>query len=548
MLRLNEIIFVRDHPVLALAAIFVLAFFSYKCIADWLLFWWKSNIKYRFIDNIVAPGLHYGKAMGVETVLKLDGANSSVIARRVQGQAYLASRLGGHRAAKEEAHIDKFDLSSALVDCRFLLQKVCMPILRELEFNPSPRNFVANVTRSSGGGMLNVVDRNCVERPYVGNDAVQTLGVDSFYRPIQNEINMRMTPGAEGSMLRFAPTSLTPALEHNVRMLLKLTSMEQVRYCLSGSEAIDAAIKDVWASVRPKKLVVRFNSAYHGHVSGISFVDCPSHIFLLECNQSSIDFIERYHHRIAAVVVNPMQHFTGINMASPPGEKTNTSSRIRRTIARDDYARWLHDLQRKCNYCTKYLTRVAMIVDDIYFAFRTPELFSTKYFAHPETGLALRPDVLVLGKGVAAGYPLSVVLGRKGYLNSYDKKYLLQLNKTVGTFAAWHGGIIASNVLLESIIAEDENCRSILERGVREQLTAMVDKFELFTQETNVRLSKAHLPIRVRNFSNAFSIDYLSKSEFSICRYEFAPFSVSPLIQNISEYIFPIPVSSERLL
>ena len=80
------------------------------------------------------------------------------------------------------------------------------------------------------------------------------------------------------------------------------------------------------------------------------------------------------------------------------------------------------------------------------------------------------------------------------------------------------------------------------------QLTAMVDKFELFTQETNVRLSKAHLPIRVRNFSNAFSIDYLSKSEFSICRYEFAPFSVSPLIQNISEYIFPIPVSSERLL
>ena len=152
MLRLNEIIFVRDHPVLALAAIFVLAFFSYKCIADWLLFWWKSNIKYRFIDNIVAPGLHYGKAMGVETVLKLDGANSSVIARRVQGQAYLASRLGGHRAAKEEAHIDKFDLSSALVDYRFLLQKVCMPILRELEFNPSPRNFVANVTRSSGGG------------------------------------------------------------------------------------------------------------------------------------------------------------------------------------------------------------------------------------------------------------------------------------------------------------------------------------------------------------------------------------------------------------
>lgn len=261
-------------------------------------------------------------------------------------------------------------------------------------------------------------------------------------------------------------------------------------------------------------MIVRFTSAYHGHVSGVSFIDCPNHIFLPECSQSSIDFIEKYHHRIAAVIVNPMQHFTGINKPSPPGEKTNASSRIRRAVSRAEYARWLHSLQEKCNYCTKYLSRVAFIIDDIYFAFRTPELFSTHYFAHPDTGMALRPNVLVLGKGVAAGYPLSVVLGQRGYLNTYDKKYLLQLNKTVGTFAAWHGGIVASNVLLESIIAEDENGASILKVGTRQQLKAMVTKFDQSTLDMNLRLATEGLPIRLRSFSNTFTIDYLSKSEY----------------------------------
>lgn len=121
---------------------------------------------------------------------------------------------------------------------------------------------------------------------------------------------------------------------------------------------------------------------------------------------------------------------------------------------------------------------------------------------------------MVLGKGVAAGYPLSVVLGQRGYLNTYDKKYLLQLNKTVGTFAAWHGGIVASNVLLESIIAEDENRTSILQVGVRQQLKTMITKLDQFTLNINLQLANEGLPLRLRSFSNTFTIDYLAKSEF----------------------------------
>ena len=135
------------------------------------------------------------------------------------------------------------------------------------------------------------------------------------------------------------------------------------------------------------------------------------------------------------------------------------------------------------------------------------------FFAHPDTGVALKPNVLILGKGIAAGYPLSVEIGQKGYLNCYDKKYLLQLNKTVASFAAWHGGIVASNVLLETILAEDEKKKSILKVGVRQQLQSMTTKFDQFTADLNLRLANACLPIRIRSFSNTFSIDYLAKSE-----------------------------------
>lgn len=211
-----------------------------------------------------------------------------------------------------------------------------------------------------------------------------------------------------------------------------------------------------------------------------------------------------------------MQHFTGINKPSPPGEKVTHTSRIRSSVPREDYSRWLHALQAKCNYCTKYLTKIALVIDDIYFAFRTPELLSSTYFTHPETKAPLKPDVIILGKALAAGYPLSAVAGREGFLNSYDKKYLLQVNKTVGTFAAWHGGIVASNVFLEAL--EGGECtgeKPILEICANYQLSSLVKKCDSFSESLNKKFVTATLPVRMRNFSNTFSVDFLNTSLYN---------------------------------
>eukprot|EP00551_Chaetoceros_affinis_P010537 CAMPEP_0203667762 /NCGR_PEP_ID=MMETSP0090-20130426/4540_1 /ASSEMBLY_ACC=CAM_ASM_001088 /TAXON_ID=426623 /ORGANISM="Chaetoceros affinis, Strain CCMP159" /LENGTH=826 /DNA_ID=CAMNT_0050532027 /DNA_START=67 /DNA_END=2547 /DNA_ORIENTATION=+ len=545
-----------SSPVLPLTLAFIGISLFIKVISEKIAFFLKSNIKYRVLD-FLADYIHYGNDIGIKSSLSLDSPTSDVLKRREKGQSYLSSKLSSLASDSRGE-----TLKSKLVDCRFALAKVCMPLMRELEF-PTNRNFLIELTNRpqqkdqnlqpapeeekkdqiennekgdagqhagnsdvSSAGMFIVHSDQVKDLMYIGNDAVHTLGIQSFHAPIQEEINRRMSllnnngndkdknnndNNAEASRLRFAPIALNPEIEKNADLILGLTGMDQVRYSLSGSEAMDAAFKDIRASCRNKKVIVRFSSAYHGHVSGVDYLNCgPDHIFLEECSQQSIDFIEKYHFRIAAVVVNPMQHFTGVNKASPPGEKLTLTSRVRQAVPKDVYAKWLHDLQDKCNYCTKYLSKVALVLDDIYFAFRTPELFSMKYFTHPETGAALKPNVVVLGKGIAAGYPLSMVLGQKGFLNTYDKKFLLQVNKTVGTLSAWYGGIVASNVYLESIVKG-----SFIKTSVKDQLLTMVSKFDQFTLDLNAKFAAENLPIRIRSFSNTFSIDYLNKSLYN---------------------------------
>lgn len=184
----------------------------------------------------LADFIHYGDDIGVDASLALDSPSDDVLARRKEGQKYLESKLA-ETNGKDNAR--GMDLSMKLVDCRFRLAKVCMPLMRELEF-PATRNFVTELKNRKqkedsscvGAKGMFEVDSNTVSNlMYVGNDAVHTLGIDSFHRPIQEEINKRMSlvdGGDKNTTLRFAPLSLNPELEKNANMILGLTGMDQV--------------------------------------------------------------------------------------------------------------------------------------------------------------------------------------------------------------------------------------------------------------------------------------------------------------------------------
>lgn len=235
-------------PVATLVLAFMVLSLITKFTWEKIEFFLKSNIKYRIMDSLAAY-IYYGDDIGVEASLKLDSPSSDIYQRRLVGQQYLASKLEATKP-KDGVECHGKTLAASLVDCRFALAKVCMPLMRELEFSNAGRNFIAEVRNGSphndvngtfngsasahdegAAGILTVVTEDGVARPYVGNDAVHTLGVESFYAPIQKEVNRQMSlddKENKESMMRYCPIAMNSALEKNVGLIKRLTGMDKV--------------------------------------------------------------------------------------------------------------------------------------------------------------------------------------------------------------------------------------------------------------------------------------------------------------------------------
>ena len=233
-------------PVTSVVLGFIVISYVTKWIWEIFLFAASSNWKYRFLNSL-GPYIHYGKYdIGIDASLSLDSPTEAVLLRRKEGQRYLTSKFNTSRASTSIRATSNANgggppnwffrgstVAPKLVDCRFALSKICMPLLRELEFAPDGRNFIVRVDNKENEndqkeGMITVETEDGQVRPYLGNNAVCTLGIKSFYDPIQKEINRRMSPEDETSRLRFAPISMNTELEKNVQLVQELTGMDQV--------------------------------------------------------------------------------------------------------------------------------------------------------------------------------------------------------------------------------------------------------------------------------------------------------------------------------
>lgn len=457
----------------------------------------------------------------------------------------------------EQADLDASDYTAdcrqRITDCRFKKVKMLGPILKELELPEAYGNYVSHI--EPGCGKVHVVG---TEQPQLNfsSDAVKAAYPPQFHEELMVKVAKRMSP--EGPSAPFEHTAITinDDLVENIQLLTRLLAplpyKPKMRYALSGSEAVEVALKDVRYSTN-KKYIVRFKGAYHGHTSAVSNFDelgpdAGHFIYLKEMDPKSLDFIEKYHYKIAGVMINPMQYFTGLNKVSPTGEKMNIGKRTRGfdldsknaagtcSVSHREYAQWLHDLNDKTSYVSKYLTPVAFILDDIYFAFRHEQLFSHRFFALPTLGAGeagnkpnqytpLEPDVIILGKGVAGGYPLSIVCGSPEFMMKRDTNYLLRVNRSVGTLSAWPRGVAACNVFLRQLLPQvfdgnngwgsQQNQIEAPSKDWRKHLQLSNQRFAAFTVATNKAFSEAKLPLRLRSFCNTFSIDYLNDSFYN---------------------------------
>lgn len=481
----------------------------------------KSNFFKVKAFQLLQDVVYFRPFADVSSVLALDlkgtEEDAALLQKRQLGYNRLKARLepmGSYHAKAEN-----------VVDCRLKRVKVLFPLLKQLEVG-----YPNRATALPEGGVFVEIDDGTRKSKHesdcnlvqfnLSSDAIRIFRT-SWYDQLHEEANARFM----ASPVRAATVTLNPEMETNMQLLQELTGLSRFRYALSGSEAVDAALKDVRMSTG-KKCIVRFKSAYHGHTSGVDSMSAlgENHdfIYMTEMDiEGTTAFLDKYHYLVAGVIVNPMMHFTGPNKLSPPGEKLTFGKRDRFNmpymkdpeVVREKYARWLHALQQKCQYCTKHLTPIAFILDDIYFALRTPELISKNYFCleDPTTKsmVPLDPDVVVLGKGIAGGaVPVSVCCYKPDFALKYDRDYLMKINKVVGTMTGYTLGLVHSNCFLEKLLHEGSG---VLMNDLRERNR----RFSQFSEDLSAKFEQHGVPIRVRNFANTFTVDYLHNSLYN---------------------------------
>jgi len=179
----------------------------------------------------------YLSPIGKSALMQLDRPSDGIVKRRLRGIEYLRRR-------ESPTTCNDPEVANRLTDCRFRKTKSIMPLFQVLE--PTATNTI------SGSHGVNVVLKDGSTPLYLGNNAVHYFS-QSFYTSLVDEwhqtIHRIHSP--------FVFTTITPAIEEHVVKITKLTNMDQVRYYLSGSEAVDVALSDARISTG-KSIIVRF--------------------------------------------------------------------------------------------------------------------------------------------------------------------------------------------------------------------------------------------------------------------------------------------------
>lgn len=253
-------------------------FTFYFVLGNWKFDLVKIVSKYLYFENL-----------DVVTTLTLDKCDDDTAACRAKGFKRLRQRLCVSDSDRVDAE------SSGIADCRFLKWKLANPLLKALRLK------YPNVIEKRSGAYVELPSKK--RMMYVSGDAVHFFD-ETFYEKLREDTIKDSDPRT--------PITINEDMLDHANTIRKWTGMDRVRYCLSGSEAVDAAFR-VARVATGKQIIVRFAKAYHGHSSGVG-IGGPNFVYLDAMSESALEYIETYHHKIAGVVINPMDRFTGVRI------------------------------------------------------------------------------------------------------------------------------------------------------------------------------------------------------------------------------------------
>lgn len=412
---------------------------------------------------------------------RADGARTPWTDIRRRGLERLAETLA-ERHPKSLAWGDR--IREAFSDLRFTdANRVPFPFVRGMR----ERFNLATVVTQSQGPRLKDLDGEW-SLDVSGSYGVNVAGFDRYKQWIHEGWDLVKDLGPVLGPLH-------PIVADNLAMLKRVSSMDEISFHMSGTEAVMAAVRLVRFNTR-RKLIVCFSGAYHGWWDGVlpglgndrRIDDC---LTLRDMDRASLAVIRRRASEIAGVLVNPVQSFHP--NSPPPNDAVLLTNAARKTEASTDpYAHWLRELRQVCA-----ASGVPLILDEVYTGFRLAPGGAQEYFD-------IEADMVVYGKTVAGGLPVGVVCGKRELMKRFDPRHPMRLAYVVGTFSA-HPAVMGSmNAFLRWLLASDTAARyEEMNRRCADWVAA-----------TNRDFVDERLPLRVGNLGTVWTVMFTEPGRY----------------------------------
>lgn len=224
-----------------------------------------------------------------------------------------------------------------------------------------------------------------------------------------------------------------------------IPSAERIRFSLSGSEAVQTAIRVARAKTKRNKFL-RFEGHYHGWLDNVAWgLSVPQNESLGKAEEPNVfpwskglpadgcdefevlpwnnlqvvkNFLESKHQKIAAIITEPVMCNKGC------------------ILPKEGYLEGLRKL------CDQY--GIALIFDEVITGFRLGLGGAQNYFN-------VTPDLTIFAKAIASGYPLSVIVGKKDWMEVIENSEVIH----AGTLNSCNGPVAAALATIR--ILEREN-------------------------------------------------------------------------------------------
>ncbi len=290
----------------------------------------------------------------------------------------------------------------------------------------------------------------------------------------------------------------TPLAGKVADLFCELTGADRMTYSLSGSEAVLGALRAA-RTVTGRDRIALFSGAYHGRVDCVvvrptviqgkrhslpQIPGIPTHmvedVIVLDYGDfESLDVIRQFADELAAVLVEPVQ---SRNPMLQPRE----------------FLHALRDVTAECD--------VALIFDEVITGFRS----------HPggaQAHFGVQADMATYGKAVGGGMPISVLGGRREFLDVFDGgMWNFGDDSFPESSVTFLGGTHVRHPL--SVASTHAALQHLQQQGPELQ-RLLNQKTTRFAAELNSFFQQAGVPAQIEHFSSLFMVRCHEAFEFS---------------------------------